>query len=101
LAAAEAHAPAQPGVLQARGEQLLAFPRGKSAMILYAASRADESLAAFVTREGPLLAQAAALGACYVRFGATAHPAAEVQRLLDNFAERFGAAPPANQSPVS
>jgi hypothetical protein len=98
---AGASAPDSPGVLQARGDGLLLFPRGKSAMILYAASAEDESLAAFVARSRPLLAQAAALGGRHIRFAVTAQPGAALQRLLDRFAERFGAPPPANRPPVT
>jgi hypothetical protein len=92
-------APDTPGVMQARGDGLLPFPRGKSAMILYAASREGESLAAFVIRAQGQLAQAAALGARHVRFAPAAQPGPALQRLLERFVDRFGALPPANLSP--
>ena len=92
--AAEA-APPQPGVLQARADTLLLFPRGKSAMVLYA--RCESPLDEFVRGPGAaLLARASELGARWVRFGASARPAADHDRLLRQFEERFGAPPPAN-----
>jgi hypothetical protein len=90
-------APPTPGVLQARADTLLAFPRGKSAMVLYAASADEEPLAAFVAGAGaPLLARAAQLGARWVRFAEAPRPGQEAARLLRQFDERFGAQPPAN-----
>ena len=100
----EAHdtAPAAPGVLQARGEALVELPRGKSAMLLYAASMPDESLQAFVRGRGaPLLAAASRLGACWVRFAESPRPDSELSRLLRIFVERFGAAPPTNRGKVA
>jgi hypothetical protein len=92
-------APAQPGVLQARSDALLELPRGKSAMILYAASADDEPLADFVQRGGAgPLAAAARLGARWVRFAATARPGEALARLLRQFEERFGAPPRAHQT---
>jgi len=97
LERAVAEAPAQPGVLQVRAETLLSFPRGKSAMVLYAATATDEPLVAFVAGRGaPLLACAAACGGCLVRFADAALPEAELERLLQQFTERFSAPPPAN-----
>ncbi|HEY0710603.1 MAG TPA: hypothetical protein VGG33_27620 [Polyangia bacterium] len=90
-------APAVPGVLQVRGDALHVFPRGKSAMILYAASPPDETLQTFVQTLGAeALARARTLGALYVRFGESANPAGDLTRLLDQFQERFGGLPPAN-----
>jgi hypothetical protein len=91
-------APPRPGVLQARAEQLIAFPLGKSAMVLYACSGDDEPLASFVTGAGaPLLAAASRLGARWIRYAETPRPAFNRDRLLRLFEERFGALPPANQ----
>jgi hypothetical protein len=90
-------APAQPGVLQARAEALLPFPRGKSAMVLYASSAAGEPLAAFVAGRGAaLIAAAGTVGACWVRYGEDPEPEVACARLLRQFLERFGALPPAN-----
>ena len=97
LAGAAEAAPARPGVLQARADDLLVFPRGKSAMVLYASSAADEPLAAFVAGPGaPLVTLAASLGARWVRYAEAADPAAARDRLLRQFLERFGSLPAAN-----
>ena len=97
LARATETAPQQPGVLQARAEGLLAFPRGKSAMVLYGSSAAGEPLALFVAGRGAALVAAAGdLGARWVRYGEAADPAAACALLLQRFVERFGAPPPAN-----
>jgi alkanesulfonate monooxygenase SsuD/methylene tetrahydromethanopterin reductase-like flavin-dependent oxidoreductase (luciferase family) len=83
--------------LQVRGDDLLVFPRGKSAMILYAASAAGETLHDFVRARGATaLERAATLAACWVRFGESPTPEAALARLLDQFCERFGGPPPAN-----
>jgi hypothetical protein len=97
LERALAAAPSRPGLLQLRADALLAFPRGKSAMVLYAATKVDETLVEFVEgRGGPRLARAAACGACLVRFAEAALPEVELERLLQRFTDRFGASPPAN-----
>ena len=90
-------APDAPGVLQARTEALLAYPRGKSAMVLYAHSGAGHSLRGLV-EGGECLARAVSSGACYVRFAEAPEPQAFYQRLLATFTERFGAPPRANES---
>src|SRR5712692_5822401 len=90
LERAVAEAPERPGVLQVRAEDLLSFPHGKSAMLLYTATAADEPLAAFVAGRGaPLLARAAAYGGRLVRFAEAALPEAELERLLRQFTLRF------------
>ena len=95
-------APARSGVLQARARTLLMFPAGKSAMVLYASSGADETLRQYIDARGAdSLARAAAAGATLVRFGLTAHPDAELKRLLDQFSARFGALPPGNRAAPS
>jgi hypothetical protein len=97
LERATATAPAQPGVLQVRGDALFDLPRGKSAMILYAATLPDQPLAEYVAgAAAPALERAAALGARYIRFAPTAAPQQQLARLLANFDERFGALPPAH-----
>jgi hypothetical protein len=102
LLEAQASAPAGPGVLQARGQALIQLPRGKSAMVLYAASTTEETLRSFVLGRGALLlATASGLGACWVRFAETRRPDAELDRLLRLFVERFGAAPPANREKMA
>lgn len=90
---AGALAPAGPGVLQLRADRLFALPRGKSAMVFYAAA---PELAAYVGgAEGrAALAAAAAAGACWIRFGSSAEPDRDLDRLLRQFDERFGARPP-------
>jgi hypothetical protein len=96
---APATAPDGPGVLQARGDALLAYPRGRSAMVLYACSRGDETLRRYVTAPGPgavALGRAAHAGARWVRFGSSPAPAAELERLMRRFVDRFGAPPAAN-----
>jgi hypothetical protein len=87
------------GLLQARSDELLELPLGKSAMVLYAGSAGGgESLQAFVRADGaPLLAAAAQLGARWVRFAETSDPQAQLARLLRLFEERFGALPRANR----
>jgi hypothetical protein len=90
-------APDRPGLLQARGEALWPLPRGKSAMVLYAASEPTEGLRAFVAGPGAApLAAAAGLGARWVRFAEAVDPPGQLARLLRLFEERFGAPPPAN-----
>ena len=92
-------APEQAGVLQARARTLLAFPAGKSAMILYASSGVDETLRRYLASAGKLqLTRAAAAGARLIRFGVSAQPDVELQRLLGQFTARFGAPPPGNAS---
>lgn len=90
-------APVAPGVLQARAEQPLPYPRGKSAMIYYGATTAGEDLRGYVTGRGAAaLRQAGDAGAHFVRFGTTDRPESELERLLGQFAARFGTPPVAN-----
>lgn len=91
-------APPETGIVQARSPALRQYPRGRSAMIFYGASAADESLRAYVAGRGALaLARASALGASLVRFGATPGPDAALTTLLGHFVGRFGAPPAANE----
>lgn len=97
FAAAADAAPGLPGLLQTRAEDAIAYPRGKSAMVLYAGSRPDETLRDYVPAAGgPLLRRAKAHGARWVRFGETATPELELERLMTQFEERFGTLPVGN-----
>lgn len=95
-------APSTPGVLQARAQDVRSYPTGKSAMVFYGACDDSEGLRGFVTGRGaPDLDRAAAEGARFVRFGATEHPRAQLDRLLEQFLARFGALPTGNQRMTS
>jgi len=90
-------APDVPGLLQARAENLSSYPRGRSAMVLYARSRADETLRRYVSGRGALtLAHASTAGARFIRFGASPTPDRDFDRLLRRFVDRFGSPPTAN-----
>lgn len=92
-------APPETGVVQARSADVRQYPAGKSAMVFYGATAADESLRAYVAGRGaPGLARASALGAGLIRFGATPEPDAALATLLCRFVERFGAPPAANET---
>jgi hypothetical protein len=102
LAKAPGEAPHHPGVLQARGAAPRSYPTGKSAMVLYAASDAEESLHRYLAGRGAAAVdRAATFGARLVRFGVTAAPTTELDRLLRHFTERFGAPPVATEGAVS
>ena len=89
--------PEQPGVLQVRAPELLAYPRGKSAMVLYAATPAGTTLRAFVaTGAGGRLERARAAGGALVRFATAADPGLALELLVRRFVERFGAPPVAD-----
>jgi hypothetical protein len=98
VAEASTAAPDWPGLLQARAEELVPYPRGKSAMVLYAACRPDETLRRYVRAAtgAAALRRAAAHGARWVRFGQTAAPERELSRLTSQFQQRFGALPAGN-----
>lgn len=97
LLEASSAAPSAPGVLQARAERPLPYPRGKSAMVFYGATAIDEDLRGYVTGRGAGdLRQAGAAGARFVRFGVTPRPQPELERLLGQFSSRFGALPAGN-----
>lgn len=93
-------APTDPGVLQARAAALRAYPTGRSAMVFYGASAADDTLQAYVTSDAGAAAldRARRLGASLVRFGVTPTPHGHLDRLLRAFSERFGAVPAANDA---
>ena len=94
---AETSAPDAAGVLQARAEGILDYESGRSAMVLYACSGADETLRRYVAGAGARdLRRAMAAGARWIRFAAAAEPRAEMDRLLKGFVERFGAPPICN-----
>jgi hypothetical protein len=90
-------APDLPGVLQARAATLLPYPRGKSAMVLYARCRPDETLRRYLDGRGSgALDRAVTAGARYVRFATSQMPDLEFDRLLRRFVDRFGGVPAAN-----
>jgi hypothetical protein len=94
---AAAEAPDAPGVLQSRAEDLIDYPTGRSAMVLYAHSPSLGSLRAFLQASGAEdLGRAQEAGARWVRFAETSEPETSFERLLDHFVERFGAPPIAN-----
>ena len=98
---AAAAAPQGPGVLQARSDDLIVYPLGRSAMVLYAHSASDGSLRVFLSGTGAVeLGRATAAGARWIRFAETSEPEADFERLLDHFVERFGAPPLANGNPT-
>ena len=67
-------------------------------MVLYAHSPVDETLRAYVVGLGAAeLGRAVAAGARWIRFGVTAAPERDFDRLMLRFAGRFGARPLANQ----
>jgi phosphoribosylformylglycinamidine cyclo-ligase len=96
-------APPHPGLLQVRGEGLRSYPRGKNAMVFYAASADGQPLAELVRDASPQLARAAAVGGRWIRFADSPRPAVDLARLLADFQARFGALPPVNepQTPMS
>jgi hypothetical protein len=98
LERAAALAPPAPGLLQTRAADLLAFPRGKSAMVLYAAAPPGQTLAGFLGTEAgaALLAAAGRRGACFVRYALAERAGDQLARLLADFERRFGARPPGN-----
>jgi hypothetical protein len=97
IESAAAEAPDAPGVLQSRAEDLIDYPTGKSAMVLYAHCPSLGSLRDFLHASGAAdLGRARDAGAKWVRFAETSEPEASFERLLDHFVERFGAPPLAN-----
>lgn len=97
-----ASAPEVAGVLQVRGDGLLAYPRGRSAMLLYAPSGPARTLRGFLgelpAADAAALERALALGARWIRFGASVTPEVDCARLLAQFTERFGAPPAAHDN---
>lgn len=91
-------APDWPGLLQARAEAPVPYPRGKSAMVLYAACRSDETLRRYVRAAvgDAVVRRATVHGARWIRFGQTAAPERELSRLTSQFQQRFGALPAGN-----
>jgi hypothetical protein len=79
--------PRKPGLVQARVAELVAYPKGKSAMVYY---DGDEDLSQAFARLCAIVPPGASV---LVRFGECAQPAAELSRKLDDFRRRFGAAP--------
>jgi hypothetical protein len=90
-------APDAAGVLQTRAEGVMDYRSGRSAMILYACSAADETLRGFVAGRGAReLDRAISAGARWIRFAPTPEPRRELIRLLEGFVERFGSPPISN-----
>jgi len=90
-------APDAAGVLQTRAEGVMDYRSGRSAMILYACSAADETLRGFVSGRGAReLDRAISAGARWIRFAPTPEPRRELIRLLEGFVERFGSPPISN-----
>jgi hypothetical protein len=90
-------APEAAGVLQTRAEGVMDYRAGRSAMVLYACSAADETLRRFVAGRGAReLQRAVAAGARWIRFAEATDPAGELDRLLKGFVERFGSLPISN-----
>jgi hypothetical protein len=99
IESAAAEAPDGPGVLQIRADDLLEYPRGKSAMVLYAHSASEGSLRGYLSGNGQSdLGRATRAGARWIRFAETSEPEDDFERLLDHFVERFGAPPLGNGS---
>ena len=87
-------APNAPGLLQARSEELTPYPKGRSAMVLYARCRSDETLRGYVAGRGAAgLEAATAAGGRWIRFGESTSPERDFLRLLGRFVDRFGALP--------
>jgi hypothetical protein len=94
-------APEAAGVLQTRAEGVMDYRSGRSAMVLYACSAADETLRGFVAGRGAReLDRAISAGARWIRFAPTPNPRRELDRLLEGFVERFGSPPISNAAPV-
>jgi len=73
------------------------YRSGRSAMVLYACSRPDETLRGFVAGRGAReLARAVNAGARWIRFAEASDPKPEMERLLQGFVERFGGLPISN-----
>lgn len=97
ISEAIAAAPDVSGVLQTRAEGAMDYRAGRSAMVLYACAPEGETLRRFVTGRGARdLQRAVAAGARWIRFAEAADAAAELERLLKTFTERFGSPPIAN-----
>ena len=90
-------APEAAGVLQTRAEGVMDYRSGRSAMVHYACSEADETLRVFVAGRGAReLDRAISAGARWIRFAQTENPRVELDRLLEGFVERFGSPPISN-----
>jgi hypothetical protein len=99
ISEASTTAPEASGVLQTRAEGAMDYRAGRSAMVMYACAPAGETLRAFVSGRGAReLQRAVAAGARWIRFAEAPDAAAELDRLLKSFHERFGSLPIANAS---
>jgi len=95
-AAAEATAPAEPGVFQVRAKaELLRYPRGKSAMLFYGAARdLRAGIAAFRLEVAPRWEEPET--ALWIRWKPARDSDAALCAYLDLFQRRFGALPARN-----
>jgi hypothetical protein len=94
---AQTAAPDAAGVIQMRAEGVMDYRAGRSAMVMYAAAGPEETLRRFVAGRGARDVQrAVAAGARWIRFAEAADAAAQLDRLLKTFVERFGSLPIAN-----
>lgn len=94
LRGAAEHLPPQGGVLQVRLErELVSYPRGKSAMVLYAGADDVRQLAARLAD-----AHAGKPWLCRASVGPCADPPGAAARLLAEFEERFGSCPTCNET---
>jgi hypothetical protein len=94
-------APDAAGVLQTRAEGVMDYRSGRSAMVFYACTAADETLRGFVAGRGAReLDRAISAGARWIRFAPTPEPRRELERLLEGFVERFGSPPISNSASV-
>jgi hypothetical protein len=101
ISEASAAAPEACGVLQLRAEGVMDYRAGRSAMVMYAAAGPQETLRHFVAGRGARdLQRAVAAGARWIRFAEAPDAAAELDRLLKTFVERFGSLPIANAGSV-
>jgi hypothetical protein len=101
ISEASAAAPEACGVLQLRAEGVMDYRAGRSAMVMYACAGPQETLRHFVAGRGARdLQRAVAAGARWIRFAEAPDAAAELDRLLKTFVERFGSLPIANAGSV-
>jgi hypothetical protein len=97
ISEASTAAPDAAGVLQTRAEGAMDYRAGRSAMVMYACAGEGETLRRYVAGRGARdLQRAVAAGARWIRFAEAANAAAELERLLKTFNERFGSLPIAN-----
>jgi len=84
--------PRKPGLLQARVRELVAYPRGQSAMVYY---DGDEDLSRAFARLCTIVPPGSEV---LVRFAECRDPATQLRKKIDDFTRRFGAPPEWNVS---